>query len=89
MRGIVFGCFAESVPKSSFRDLGTKREPKESQKGAKRDPKGIQKGAKGSQKGANGDLYAYKNRSSENVSKRSEKGGARPRLLGAILFQIP
>ena len=48
MRGIVFGCFAGSVPKSSFGDLGTTREPKESQKGAK----GIQKEAKVSQKGA-------------------------------------
>ena len=33
--GIFSGCFAESVPKSSFRDLGTKSEPKR----AKRDRK--------------------------------------------------
>ena len=33
MPGIFSGCFAESVPKSSFRDLGTKSEPKR----AKRD----------------------------------------------------
>ena len=33
MPGIFSGCFAESVPKSSFRDSGTKNEPKR----AKRD----------------------------------------------------
>jgi hypothetical protein len=35
VRGIVFGCFAGNVPKSSFRDLGTRREPNESQTEAK------------------------------------------------------
>ena len=66
MRGIVFGCFAESVPKSSFRDLGTKTEPKRAKrepKGSKREAKGAKrepKGAKGSQKGAKGSQKAAK-----------------------------
>ena len=44
--GIVFGCFAESVPKSLFRDLGTKREPKRAKrkpKGSKREPNGAKR----------------------------------------------
>ena len=51
--GIVFGCFAESVPKSLFRELGTKREPKRAKrkpKGSKREPKGAKREAKGAKR---------------------------------------
>ena len=69
MRGIVFGCFAESVPnKKFFQGFVNQKRAKESQKGAKgiqKGAKGSQKGAKGSQKGAKmepmGDQNAYKN----------------------------
>jgi hypothetical protein len=50
---IVFGCFAESVPKSFFRDLGTKREPKRAKrkpKGSKREPKGAKRETKGAKR---------------------------------------
>ena len=89
--------------KSSFRDLGTKREPKRAKReakgskrepnGAKREPKGAKREAKGAKKGANmeprGDQNAYKNRSSEKVSKSEPKGGARALSFGAILVQNP
>ena len=111
MRGIVFGCFAESVPnKKFFQRFGNQKRTKESQKGSKgiqkgakwcqkgakgsqKGGKGSQKGGKGSQKGANmeprGDQNAYKNRSSEKVSKSEPKGGARALSFGAILVQNP
>ena len=58
MPGIFSGCFAESVPNTSFRDLGTKSEPKTAKRDRKQfemelkydnatqmEPKGDQKGA--------------------------------------------
>ena len=59
MPGIFSRCFAESVPKSSFRDLGTKSEPKRAKRDRKQfkmepkydqhDPNGTKRGPKGCQ----------------------------------------
>ena len=78
------GCFAESVPKSSFRDLGTKREPKRAErepkgskgrepKGAKREPKGAKREPKGSQSEAR-NLRKHHLRNMDRKSFDFEKG---------------
>ena len=62
MRGIVFGCFPESVLKNSFRDLGTKRKRKGSKrerKGSKREPKGAKREPKGVKRRLQGDGSAW------------------------------
>jgi hypothetical protein len=99
VRGIVFGCFAESVPKSLFRDLGIKNDQKRAKrepKVSKREPevaKGRQREPKGRQREPKWRSKAHKDPSKTHPAEKYRKGGQNremhPQLFGTILVKIP
>ena len=64
--------------KSSFRDLGTKREPKRAKrepKGSKREPKGAKREPKGAKREPKGSQSEARNLLKHTLRKSLEKGG--------------